>query len=266
MSKSAKRFFVFLLVFQLIIPYSAFAAAVGEFSAVSGDVTMTRSGKAYTPAVRTQLELKDLIVTGDNSGATMVFSDESTIKLSQNSKLEIREFLFKDNSRQGIFSLAMGKLTADVRRFIGGDNAFEVQTPTAIAGVRGTGFEVIVGMVGGQMATTVICTAGAVSISAISATGVVLATTTIVAGQTAVITATGITVSATAGTAAGAGAAVGAGAAAGAGEAAGGAAVAGVGVGTIVAGVFLAAIVAAAIIAANSSPSTTTHHTTTTHH
>ena len=143
MSKSIRRFLSFLLVLQLIIPYSTFAAAVGEFTSVVGDVTQTRAKEVITPVVKSPIEMKDLIATARTSSATMVFSDDSTITLSENTKLEIKEFLFKDKSRRGIFSLAIGKLTADVKKYIGGDNVFEVHSPTAVVGVRGTGFEFV---------------------------------------------------------------------------------------------------------------------------
>jgi hypothetical protein len=213
----------------------------------------------------------------------MVFTDESTISLAPNSRLEIKEFLFKEKSRKGVFSLGIGKMTADVKKYIGGDNTFEVHSPTAIAGVRGTGFEFVVALVGTQLTTTVTCTAGALSLSALSATGAVVATSTIVAGQMAVISAGGITVSAASAAAVGAGttvttgtgtgtvttSAVGAGAgtagAAGAGATAGTAAAAGVGAGTIAAGVVAAAVVTAAVVEAASSRTTSTH-TTSPHH
>jgi hypothetical protein len=198
--------------------------------------------------VKSPIQLNDLIVTGDLSSAAMLFEDESTITLALNSKFEVKEFAIKDNIRRGLFSLAIGKLTADVQKFIGGNSSFEVHTPTAIAGVRGTGFEIVVAMVGTQLTTTVTCTVGVLSVSALSITGVVISTTTIVAGQTAVITPSGITVSA-------AGAA---------GATAGAATAAGVTAGTIAVGV--AAIVVGAIAAATGSETTTTQHTTTTHH
>jgi len=93
MSKPIRRFLSLLLVLQLIIPYSTFAAAVGEFSAVVGNVTQTRAKELITPVVKSPIELKDLIVTDQASSAMMVFSDDSTIKLEQNTKLEIKEFL-----------------------------------------------------------------------------------------------------------------------------------------------------------------------------
>ena len=279
MPKSLKKFVAFVLVLQMLIPYPVYAAAVGRFTSVVGNVIQTRAGKAIKPVVNSPIDAKDIIATGDKSSATMVFVDDSTIALSQNSKMEVKDFAVKGKTRKGIFSMSIGKLVANVSKFIGGNNTFEVHSPTAVCGVRGTGFEFIVAGVGAQLTTTVTCTTGALSVSSITAAGVVTSAATIVAGQTAIITSTGITVSA-AGAVAGAGTTVttatgtgtvstgaagtaGAGAA---GAAAGTATVAGVGAGTIAAATAVVAVGAAAVVAATGGKSDTTPvHTTPTH-
>jgi hypothetical protein len=203
MSKPIKRFLSFLLVLQLIIPYSTFGAAVGEFTSVVGNVTQTRAKEVITPVAKSPIEMKDLIATARTSSATMAFSDDSTITLSENTKLEIKEFLFKDKSRRGIFSLAMGKLTANVKKYIGGDNVFEVQSPTVGVGVRGTGFEFVEGIKEGnvdpnvenQQMATVTCTEGLLNLSAYSPKGEIISTAVLEAGQVAVIIGGIITIS-----------------------------------------------------------------------
>jgi|GEM_PF-441285 len=203
MSKPIRSFLSFLLVLQLIIPYSTFAAAVGEFTSVVGNVKQTRAKELITPVAKSPIELKDIIATARTSSATMVLSDESKITLSENTKLEIKEFLFKDKSRRGIFSLAIGKLTADVRKYIGGDNVFEVNSPTVAVGVRGTGFEFVEAMKDGnvdpnlanQQMATVTCTDGSLNLSSLSATGEVISTAVLEAGQVAVIIGGIITIS-----------------------------------------------------------------------
>jgi len=198
MSKPIRRFLSFLMVLQLTVPYSTFAAAVGEFTSVVGDVTQTRAKELITPVVKSPVEMKDLIATARTSSATMVFSDDSTITLSENTKLEIKEFLFKDQSRRGIFSLAIGKLTAEVKKYIGGDNVFEVYSPTVGVGVRGTGFEFIEALKDGKLDSnmaTVSCTKGSLNLSAFSATGAVVSTAVLEAGQMAVIIGGIITIS-----------------------------------------------------------------------
>jgi hypothetical protein len=203
MSKPIRRFLSFLLVLQLVIPYSTFAAAVGEFTWVIGNVKQTRAKEVIRPVVKSPVELKDLIVTERASLATMVFSDDSKITLSENTKLEIKEFLFKDKSRRGVFSLPFGKLTADVRKYIGGANVFEVHSPTVAVGVRGTGFEFVEAMkegnvdanIASQGMATVTCTEGSLNLSAYSPKGEIISTAVLEAGQVAVIIGGIITIS-----------------------------------------------------------------------
>jgi hypothetical protein len=197
MSKSIRRFLSFLLVLQLILPYSTFAAAVGEFTSVVGNVAQTRAKEVIRPVAKSPIQIKDLIATALTSSATTVFSDDSTIKLSENTKLEIKEFLFKEKSRRGVFSLAIGKMTADVKKYIGGDNVFEVQSPTAVVGVRGTGFEYDEAVnAQNQGVATISCTEGSLNLSALSSTGEVVSTAVLEAGHVAVIIGGVITISA----------------------------------------------------------------------
>lgn len=288
MSKRMKVIIAFVLIMQMVIPYPVYAATVGKFTSVVGNVILTRDGKDYRPVVNSAVNEKDLIVTGDGASAVMVFTDDSTITLSPKTRMQVREFGMEGKARKGIFSLSIGKLVANVTKFIGGNNKFEVHSPTAVCGVRGTLFGLEVAMVGTVMTTTATCTTGALSVSALSATGAIVATSGIVAGQTAVITSTGITVGAagaagaagagaagSAGTtgAAGAGATGTTGAAAGtagagaAGAAGGAAAAAGIGAGTIAtAAAVAAAAVAAAVAATGGTSDTTPTHTTPVHH
>ncbi|HPY06536.1 MAG: FecR domain-containing protein [Smithella sp.] len=272
MTKRTKMIIAFVLILQMVLPYPLYAATVGRLTSVVGNVVLTRDGKDYRPVVNSAVNEKDLIVTGDGASAVMVFTDDSTITLSPKTRMQVREFGMEGKDRKGIFSLSLGKLVANVTKFIGGANKFEVHSPTAVCGVRGTLFGVEVAMVGTVMTTTATCTTGALSVSALSATGAIVATSGIVAGQTAVITSTGITVGAAgAAGAAGAGAAgsagtTGAAGAGAAGAAGGAAAAAGVGAGTIAtAAAVAAAAVAAAVAATGGTSDTTPTHTTPAH-
>ena len=270
-NKKTKLLFALLLTLQMIIPSTILAAAVGQFTSVIGDVAQTRAGVALKPAVKASVESTDIIITGDKSAASIFFNDESALTLAPNSKLEVKDLSITDGTRKGLFNLTMGKLTANVRKFVGGKNTFEVRTPNAVAGVRGTGFEVVFGMVP-QMMTNVTCTVGSMSVSSVTATGALISTTTIVAGQTAVVTSTGIVVSAASGVAGAAGGAAGAsgagaaGASGAAGATAGAAGAAGIAAGTVAIGVAAAAAAITAAASAAGGETTTTHHITATHH
>lgn len=271
MFKTIKEIIVFILVLQLIIPCPVYAASVGKFTSVVGKVTQTRGDKVLKPVVNSPIEAKDVINTGVQSTAKMVFDDKSTITLTPNSKMEVKEFAIKGKERRGIFSLTMGKLVANVTKFVGGKNAFEVHTPTAVCGVRGTGFEVAVAESG--LSTTITCTSGSLTLTAFNAMGVAVGTTTIVAGQTAVITASGIAI--VEGAALGVGGTAVSGASgtgvvgAGSAGAVGGKAMAGgitagtVAIGTVVVGGVVAAAIAASGGGGGSTP---VHHSAPAHH
>ena len=173
MSKRMKIVIAFVLIMQMVIPYPVYAATVGRFTSVVGNVILTRDGKDYKPVVNSAVKEKDILVTGANSSAVMTFIDDSTIALSPKTRMQVREFGVEGKARKGIFSLSIGKLVANVTKFIGGKNKFEVHSPTAVCGVRGTFFGVEVAMAGTVMTTTATCTTGALSVSALSATGAI---------------------------------------------------------------------------------------------
>ncbi|MCX7981513.1 MAG: FecR domain-containing protein [Syntrophales bacterium] len=252
MKRFRNRLIAILLVLEFIFPAWSFSASPGHFSAVMGDVKITRAGKTTPAQVKMGVESGDIIKTGAGAEAKLLFQDESTITIAQNTTFRIDEFVIKDQTRKASFFTSLGKIVVDVKKFIGGESSFIVRSPTAVAGVRGTGFEFVVSEVAGQIVTTVTCTAGSLTVSAVAVTGEIISTMVITAGQTAIISSSGITLAAAAATAAQA-----------AGAAAGTAAVAGVQVGTIAAAAVVAAAVAVGIATSTSSgPGASAHHTT----
>lgn len=269
MKRFRVRLVTFILVLQCAFPNWAFSAAPGSFTAVTGEVKITRAGKTTPAEVKMPVLAGDTIKTGAGAEAKILFQDESIITIAQNTSFRIDEFTIKEQTRKASFFTSLGKIVVDVKKFIGGESSFIVRSPTAVAGVRGTGFEFIVAEVAGQLVTTVSCTAGTLTVSAVAVTGEIISTMVITAGQTAIISSSGITLAAV-GTAAGTATQTGAAAATAAqaaGTAAGTAAVAGVQVGTIAAATVAAAAVAVGIATSTSSgPGASAHHGTTAHH
>ena len=78
----------------------------------------------------------------DGSGET------ATVTVNENTQLLMTE-LVKDKAsgaQQTLLELAAGKILIKAQKLHGGADRFEVQTPTSVVGVRGTVFEVEVGM------------------------------------------------------------------------------------------------------------------------
>jgi len=284
-----RKLIVLSLIVSLVLPIPLFAAVIGEFAVVTGDVTVTRAGKVIKPQAKDKVETLDLIQTGKNSNARVVLTDASAMALGPNTKLEMKQFNIQGKKTTGLFYVPMGLVQTNVAKALGPGSKFEMQTPTAIAGVRGTAWLTLVeamvqaGVVGTKstfyglaQAISVFNTAlpaQVVTVSAGNFTVVAAGVAPTAATAFAPATVAGLTstlgASAIPGVAAGA--AAGTVGAAGAGAAAGSATIAGVGAGTIAAGVVAAAAVVAAVAASTSKTdstpaTTTTHHGTTAHH
>ncbi len=152
-SKKVTVFFSFVL-FSLfsIFPtiHSALAAnAIGKFTFIEGRVDVLRNGEL--PAVKATISdlvyVKDVVKTKSNSRAEVVFVDGNILRLAQRSKIDISEYVTEETIRKEIISLQSGKLEAIVKEELVKHISvspdayrFEVHTPNAVTGVRGTDY------------------------------------------------------------------------------------------------------------------------------
>ncbi len=133
----------------LLFPAVSFAEYVGSFSRIEGRVDLLRAGA--TAVVRARqgdgVSNGDIIRTKSDGRAEILFKDDTTVTVAPESRLKIDEYTFNpDNSRnKGILSLLRGKLRAAVSKVKAGlipvsigASTFNINTPTTVAGVRGT--------------------------------------------------------------------------------------------------------------------------------
>jgi hypothetical protein len=110
-----------------------------KFTYVKGDVLV--SGK---PATLGQTVSKDATIeVKNNSMAVLQFSSSASITLKANSVLSIAN-LSKNEAGKPVIELSQssGALFSKIAK---GQSEFSIKTPTAVAGVRGTSFELTVG-------------------------------------------------------------------------------------------------------------------------
>lgn len=272
--KSLKKYLIVALVIQLLMPISVFAAAVGEFSVVIGDVTLIRMGRSIKPTVKTKVETKDVITTGKKAIAKIMLTDGSELTIAQRSKLEIKGFLLQKAKRSAQFSLFFGKLRSQVKKGFGKDSLFQVNTPTAVAGVRGSEFISLAEDLQASSQSTFYAVEDSLTVYNPDFAAEVV---TVNPGQYTMVSAGAAPTAPAAFSPAmlqsimgdlvsQAPAAATTTAAAEAGTTAGTATTAGVSVGTITAGVAAAAAVATGLTISSGSTGTATQHTTTAHH
>lgn len=140
-----KTCLIFLaLAAALLLPYSATAAdAVGRIISVEGTPKIERNGGLIDIKRDDPVQVGDTIRTG-NGRAKILFQDNSIMTLGQQTDLKITEFLFQAQpaQRSSMFDLLGGKVKTLVGKLLSSAPNFQVRTPTAVAGVRGTYFQV----------------------------------------------------------------------------------------------------------------------------
>ncbi len=86
----------------------------------------------------------EAIETGDDSATEFVFFDETRLALGPNSRMVLDRFVYDPDPSKAAFIMTA---TAGVFRFVSGKipkSAYEIRTPNATIGIRGTVFSFIV--------------------------------------------------------------------------------------------------------------------------
>lgn len=132
-----------LLSFFCVLTLSVdlFAASVARIADLKGEVWIAQTGQGRKNGVLGQeLFLKDTIETGPDGAIKILFVDDTLLILKENSKTLITQFLYNPDKaqRQTVLDVSRGKIRTLVGKFFGEDQAVEIKTPTAVAGIRGT--------------------------------------------------------------------------------------------------------------------------------
>lgn len=148
-----------LIIFSALFVLSALntpagaADVIGRFSVVEGRVDVLREGKLPAIAVKVSdsVFVKDIIRTKSDAKAEITFSDGNVLRISQRSRIDISEYVSEEKGNRTI-ALPRGKaeafLPARLTKQIdpaSKTGRFEIHTPNAVAGVRGTCYTVSFG-------------------------------------------------------------------------------------------------------------------------
>lgn len=108
-----------------------------------GEVSLTRDSRQTKINVDDLLYEKDVIQTSANSSAIIVFlANDSTVRLDGNSKIEISLYQGSGQDTKINLDQPFGKTWHRIKQLLGQNSSYEVNTPTVVASVRGTGFGV----------------------------------------------------------------------------------------------------------------------------
>lgn len=136
---------LFCIFFLFNAPPNAHAQqeSAGFIKDVSGDVFITSSQKTVKAVPNMQITQGDIVKTGANGSAGLIFEDDTVVGLGPNSEMSIESFLFNPVDKELSFIARMIRgtfsfITGQIAKLAPEKVTFE--TPDATLGVRGTKF------------------------------------------------------------------------------------------------------------------------------
>lgn len=117
----------------------------GDLKVVKGDVQIksSKSGQTTRARIGEKVYPKDVVITGKDSRAKIVMIDKNEINISPESQVEIQNYEFdpKAGKKDVLLNVIYGKVRSKVeQKYDGKSSRFQIKTPAAVAGVRGTDF------------------------------------------------------------------------------------------------------------------------------
>ena len=142
-ARSLPRFAVVCLVLPMLAAGSALAEPIGETTAVVPSATLSDGGTPQQLEIGTMLQQNDRIATNKDGAAEVEFVDGTSLTIGANSEVVLDKMLFDKNKAQNAtLNVVRGTL-----RFVTGrsdHSAYQIKTPVATIGVRGTVIDISV--------------------------------------------------------------------------------------------------------------------------
>ena len=143
MSKILSLLLLFVVLLATVV--NASDESAGSLRKKKGDVLIERNGNIVKAEDGSPVYPNDTVKTGGDGSVGIIFKDNSRISLGPNSRLDLKQFVFKP--AQGQFSM-VNKLTKGTASFVSGKmtklspESVILETPTSTIGVRGTTYNV----------------------------------------------------------------------------------------------------------------------------
>lgn len=113
---------------------------------VIGKAYLLRDDSPEKIKIRTGARIlpNDVILTGKKSAVNIVIANRGVFKIKQNSRVSLKNLIkVDDDNNVASIKVTAGKVVLGLQK-LKKNSSFEVETPTAVAGVRGTSFMVSV--------------------------------------------------------------------------------------------------------------------------
>jgi hypothetical protein len=135
------RFLIFVAAVLLLAPTGARADSIGDVVSVVPEANYQREGAMQELSVNDLLEQNDRVITTGDGSAYIHFIDDTVLTIGANSEVVLDKFVFDgDKAKTAVIQITRGTL-----RFVTGTSdhsAYQIKTPVATIGVRGTTIDV----------------------------------------------------------------------------------------------------------------------------
>ncbi|MFE3845738.1 FecR domain-containing protein [Thermoplasmatota archaeon] len=151
-SKKGRNKFLFIVPIIIVICIIGFvwffvlSPSVVEAQLIieSGDVQVKHEGGSWSSAENGMLLYQsDIVKTGDNTSSSIILFESSIIRLDSNTEVMLKEIIQEAGKTSVTIQQDAGRTWNTVLKVSGIDD-YEVQTPTTVASVRGTSFDVYI--------------------------------------------------------------------------------------------------------------------------
>jgi len=126
------------LIAALVLTHSALADQAGSVVRING--TPLRHRGATVEPLRTgdAVQIGEVVETDAAAKVKILLADDSILAIGPKSRVTIAEFLLEPQHRRAQVEVLVGRFKLSVAKFFGAQSDYEIRTPTAVAGVRGT--------------------------------------------------------------------------------------------------------------------------------
>jgi len=136
-----KQKYPYGIVLFLFLMTASIAWSDGTFMVVKGQVFLESQGKKVPARIGMKVHAKDKVIAGKNARAKIVMVDKNVLNISPDTTLLIETYKTGAADKSVSLNVLYGKVRATVNQKYDGDkHKFQVKTPSAVAGVRGTDF------------------------------------------------------------------------------------------------------------------------------
>jgi hypothetical protein len=156
------------IAIALAVAATAGAAEVGTFAAAEGNTEVQHDGRWNPAKIGDPVQVGDAVRTGPDGRARLVFQDDSVLNIGNSSFLVVDRQVFDpgEGGSRSLMKLLRGRVRALVSEYYQRPgSSYEVETDTAVAGVRGTEF--IVQYDPEQFTTEVVGVSGRVQVNSV---------------------------------------------------------------------------------------------------